>query len=163
MQHQLVPLDREVIDRETGKPAEFGAILSGDPRETFLNVFDSGNARFACGVWQCTPGIIAMSDWPYDEFCVLLAGRVVITPQDGQAREYRQGDAFVIPKGFTGTWDVQETIRKYYAIQRHGGRAEALKRYIPAPLLVPLLFVARKLLHRQPARQPTSHGLSRNG
>ena len=148
MHHRLVPLDHGVIDQVPGKPAEFGAILSGDPRESSLNVFDNHTARFSAGVWQCTPGVVAMADWPYDEFCILLAGRVIITPEGGEPQEYRQGDAFAIPKGFTGTWDVRETIRKYYAIQRHGGRADALKRYIPAPLLNPLLVVVRKLVKR---------------
>ncbi len=148
MDHRLVPLDAGRMEGDPGKPAAFGAVLSGDPRETMLNLFDSGNARFACGVWRCTPGVVAMTDWPYDEFCVLLSGRVVITPQGGEPREYAQGDAFAIPKGFTGTWDVRETIRKYYAIQKHGGRAEALKRLIPAPLRTPLLVVARKMLRR---------------
>jgi len=146
MQHSLVRLDHELIDRDPGKPAVFGSVLSGDPQETFLNVFDNGTERFACGVWQCTPGIVAMADWPYDEFCVLLAGRVVITPQGGVPQEYGQGDAFVIPRGFTGTWDIRETIRKYYAIEKPGGRAEAIARIALAPLQL-----ARRLLRREPA------------
>lgn len=138
MQHRLIPLDHALIDRAPGKPAVFGAVLSGNPQESFLNLYDDRRARFACGVWQCTPGIVAMADWPYDELCVLLAGRVVITPQGGAPTEYRQGDAFAIPKGFTGTWDIRETIRKYYAIQKPAGRAEAIKRLLRAPLRLPL-------------------------
>lgn len=134
MRHQLVPLDSGLIDRDPGKPAVFGAVLSGNPKETFLNLYDDGGGRFSCGVWQCTPGVVAMTDWPYDELCVLLAGRVVITPQGGPPAEYRQGDAFVIPKGFTGTWDIRETIRKHYAIQKHAGRVAAVKRLLKAPL-----------------------------
>ncbi len=134
MQHHLIPLDAGLIDRDPGKPAVFGTVLSGNPQETFLNLYDDRGGRFACGVWQCTPGVVAMADWPYDELCVLLAGRVVITPQGGTPAEYRQGDAFVIPKGFTGTWDIRETIRKHYAIQKHAGRAAAVKRLLKAPL-----------------------------
>lgn len=120
MQNRLVRLERESIDREaTPKPAVFGAIVGGAPAESYITAFDAPNARFGCGVWQCTPGTVAMSDWPYDEFCILLSGRVVITPQGGAAQEYAQGDAFVIPRGFTGTWDIKETVRKYYAVQKH--------------------------------------------
>ncbi len=59
-----------------------------------------------------------MKRWPYNELCVLLAGRVVITPDGGTPHEHRAGDAFVIPQGFTGTWDIRETVRKAYAIER---------------------------------------------
>lgn len=118
MRDSLVPVRETAIDTDPGKPAVFGRVLAGAPREFFVNVADGADARFSCGVWQCTTGIVAMEDWPYDEFCVLLSGRVVITPRGGVPQEYGKGDAFLIPRGFTGTWDVRETIRKYYAIQK---------------------------------------------
>jgi hypothetical protein len=58
-----------------------------------------------------------MKDWPYHEFCLLLSGRVIITPEGGVPREYKAGDALVLPMGFTGTWEILETVRKYYAVQ----------------------------------------------
>lgn len=119
MRQQVVPIERtRIADGEEGKPAVFGAVLTGDPREIHRNIFDDATGRFSCGVWQCSPGLVAMTDWPYDEFCVLLTGRVVITPDGGEPREYAAGDALVLPKGFTGTWKIEETVRKYYAIQR---------------------------------------------
>lgn len=54
-----------------------------------------------------------------------------VIDRDGAAQEYVQGDAFVIPKGFTTTWDIRETVRKYYAIQKHPdarGRLKSLVR-----------------------------------
>jgi uncharacterized cupin superfamily protein len=131
VQNRLVPVERGVIDRDgTAIPAVFGAIVSGTPSEACITVFDAKNQRFACGVWECTPGVVAMADWPYDEFCILLSGRVVITPRAGDAQEYAQGDALVIPKGFTGTWDIRETVRKYYAIQKYPGPLGALKKAV---------------------------------
>ncbi|MDR6769833.1 cupin domain-containing protein [Azospirillum sp. BE72] len=113
-----VPIEsRRIADDETGKPAVFGAILSGQPQEIHRNLFDGDFGRFKSGVWQCTPGIVAMKDWPYHEFCVLLSGRVIITPEGGVPREYKAGDALVLPMGFTGTWEILETVRKYYAVQ----------------------------------------------
>jgi hypothetical protein len=40
----------------------------------------------------------------------------VITSDDGLVRTIRAGDAFVSPAGFSGTWEVLEPARKYYAI-----------------------------------------------
>lgn len=137
MRHQVVPIERtRIADSEEGKPAVFGAVLSGDPREIHRNLFDDTSGTFSCVVWQCSPGLVAMKDWPYDEFCVLLTGRVVITPEGGAAREYRAGDALVLPQGFTGTWEIRETVRKYYAIQRKLSmlaRAKALVRGLLGP------------------------------
>ncbi|KAA0684252.1 cupin domain-containing protein [Roseomonas genomospecies 6] len=143
-QHRLlVPIDPRLIGSTPAKPAVFGTVLSGEPQESFLNLYDGGGGRFACGLWQCTPGTIAMADWPHEEFCVLLAGRVVITPQGGAPQEHRQGDAFVIPRGFTGIWDVRETIRKYYAIEKPVGPGAMARRLLRAPL-----SLARRLLRR---------------
>lgn len=116
-----------IADDEVGKPAVFGTVLSGDPREIHRNLYDGDDGRFASGVWQCTPGVVAMKDWPYEEFCVLLSGRVIITPDGGAAREYRTGDALVLPMGFTGTWDIRETVRKYYAVQKRQTALTRLK------------------------------------
>lgn len=134
MPHHLVPLDPARIDAAPAKPATFGTVLSGDPRETFLNVYNEPDDRFSCGLWQCTPGIVAMTGWPFDEMCVLLAGRVIITPDGGSPREYRGGDSFAIPKGFVGTWDIRETVRKYYAIQKHHGPLASVRRLLTMPL-----------------------------
>ena len=114
----LMPLNHSLLAVEPAGPAGFGTVQAGDPREQGISLFDSDTGRFSAGVWQCTPGVVRMERWPYNETCVLLSGRVVITPDGGEPREYRAGDAFVIPCGFTGTWDIRETVRKHYAIER---------------------------------------------
>jgi len=128
MPSSVLRIDRDrIADDEIGKPAVFGTILSGDPREIHRNLYDGDGGRFASGVWQCTPGVVAMKDWPYDEFCILLSGRVVITPDGGLPQEYRAGDALVLPMGFTGTWDIKETVRKHYAVQKRQTALARLK------------------------------------
>ena len=47
---------------------------------------------------------------------LLLGGRVRITPADGEAVELEEGDVLVMPKGWSGRWDVLETVRKFYVI-----------------------------------------------
>jgi uncharacterized cupin superfamily protein len=49
------------------------------------------------------------------EFCHLLKGKIVVRGDDGSERTYKAGDAFVSPAGFTGTWDVIEPAKKFYA------------------------------------------------
>ena len=43
-------------------------------------------------------------------------GAIVVTGDDGSVATYRAGDAFLTPAGFTGTWDVIERAKKFYAM-----------------------------------------------
>ncbi|HYG88404.1 MAG TPA: cupin domain-containing protein [Azospirillum sp.] len=128
MANTIVRLDDARLSDTDGTSAVFGVILSGAPLERCLTLFDDRTRRFACGVWECTGGVVQMEEWPQDEFCVLLAGRVIITPEGGQPQEFRQGDALAIPRGFTGTWDIREPVRKYFAIQRPSLRQRIVRR-----------------------------------
>jgi len=47
---------------------------------------------------------------------VMTAGRVVIESASGERSSFGPGDAFVIPAGFSGTWEVIEDCSKIYAI-----------------------------------------------
>ncbi|WP_338128674.1 cupin domain-containing protein [Azospirillum brasilense] len=64
-------------------------------------------------------------------------------PRDGAPQEHGEGDAFVIPRGFTGVWEVRETIRKYYAIEKPLGPRAAVRQMLRTPL-----SLARRLLRR---------------
>jgi len=67
------------------------------------------------GIWECTPG---PSYWTQDEHEVihLVAGRMTVTPDGGEPTELGAGDMAVFPKGWSGTWEIHETVRKVYAI-----------------------------------------------
>jgi len=47
---------------------------------------------------------------------VMTAGRVIIESVAGERMSFGAGDAFLIPAGFTGTWEVVEDCSKIYAI-----------------------------------------------
>lgn len=89
-------------------------IQDGNPEQTAQNFFTSADGRFNCGVWTCQPGKwrVVFSE---SEFVHLLEGVMVVAGDDGSERTFRAGDAFVCPAGFTGTWHVLETAKKYYA------------------------------------------------
>lgn len=93
-------------------PAE--RILAGDPKQSAINLFQSADGRFNSGIWECQPGTwrVVFSE---SEFCHLLAGVIIVTGDDGSVQTFKAGDAFVSPAGFTGTWQVIEPARKYYA------------------------------------------------
>ncbi|MGH3638052.1 MAG: cupin domain-containing protein [Mycobacterium sp.] len=78
-----------------------------------LEVWVDGDA--SAGIWQCAPG---PSRWTLEtnEVIYLVAGRMTVTPDDGEPSEIGVGDVAVFPKGWTGTWDIHETVRKVYSI-----------------------------------------------
>ncbi len=109
----LVSFRAPLPSGETYRPPA-DRIVSGDPVQTAWNLFTSGDGRFHSGIWELKPG-----KWrcvfTESEFCQILSGVLVVTGDDGQTATYRAGDGFVCPAGFTGTWEVIETVRKHYA------------------------------------------------
>ncbi len=79
--------------------------------------YKSPDERFTSGFWAHQPGSAAVT-YDEDEFCQILAGVVRLTDAGGHTEEYRAGDSFVIPRGFTGVWDTIEAVRKFYVIYR---------------------------------------------
>ena len=69
------------------------------------------------GIWECQPGGWPVVNRPDTEFTYILSGRARLTDEaSGQAIEVTGGDLVILPPGWTGRWDVLETVRKIYAI-----------------------------------------------
>jgi uncharacterized cupin superfamily protein len=105
---------RAAVEPQTSTP-DAERRLAGNPQLTVWNHYTEPTSQFFAGVWAATPGrwIVRYSE---HEFCHLLAGRVVITSDSGERAEFSAGDSFVVPAGFTGTWEVITDCRKLYAI-----------------------------------------------
>jgi uncharacterized cupin superfamily protein len=69
----------------------------------------------SAGIWECEPG---PSYWTLEthEVITLVAGRMTVTPDDGPPTVVVPGDVAVFPRGWPGTWEIEETVRKVYAI-----------------------------------------------
>jgi uncharacterized cupin superfamily protein len=67
------------------------------------------------GIWQCTVG---PSYWVQEEneFIYLLSGSLTVTPDGGKPQTFGAGDSAMFPRGWRGTWDLHETVRKVYVI-----------------------------------------------
>ena len=91
-------------------------VISGEPTETGRNYFTDSTGQFTVGVWDYTPCLSEIDNYPVDEFCFILSGMVVLIDGSGHAETFRPGDSFVIPKGMKCTWHMPETTRNYYVI-----------------------------------------------
>lgn len=88
---------------------------SGAPEERGFAAFIAEGGGFASGYWEGEPGILTLTDYPVDEFCMLLEGEIKITSATDETALVSGGDAFVIPRGFCGTWEVMKRARKLFA------------------------------------------------
>ena len=95
-------------------------VVEGDPHHQTQLRFESPDGVMIAGTWTSTPGKWhAFTD--RDEFCYILEGHCRLIDEDGTARTFRGGDAFLIPNGFRGYWEVIETTTKHFVIRQHGG------------------------------------------
>lgn len=94
---------------------ESGRVLSGAPRQKIWNLFSDSSGQFHAGRWSSTPGRWRVR-YTENEFCYLLSGRVVLESDAGLRCEFSAGQAFVVPQGFSGIWDVQVPTEKLYVI-----------------------------------------------
>jgi len=109
---------RETVPVEESAPAA-DKIDSGSPRTYVSNHFTDPTGRFFAGTWSSSVGKWRVN-YSEHEFCHLLEGRVILESDDGQASHFGPGDAWVIPAGFSGTWETVEPARKRYAIFEPG-------------------------------------------
>ena len=110
---RIVILDR-LQSGESANPSP-EKILAGIPRTRVSNQYADASQQFFCGLWTSTSGKWRVR-YTEHEFCVLIEGRVRIESVTGEKHELRAGDAFVVPAGFEGTWEVAEPCKKWYAI-----------------------------------------------
>jgi uncharacterized cupin superfamily protein len=86
----------------------------GSPADSCTEIIDDDHLDI--GVWECTPGTFT-SQWPdVLEVFTVLEGRGKLIDGSGTEHELRPGIMQVIPPGSTGTWVIEETIRKSYVI-----------------------------------------------
>ena len=87
--------------------------LEGDPHTVNLNAYTSEDGSKIMGTWICTPGKwrVNYEKW---EYCHFQEGYCVITPEGMEPIHLRAGDIFVVEPGMKGTWEVVETVRKYF-------------------------------------------------
>ncbi|MEO8106138.1 MAG: cupin domain-containing protein [Actinomycetes bacterium] len=87
---------------------------SGQPQMSGRIFFEGGGVQV--GVWECTPGGWAIENRPDHETVQILAGRARLTDREGSSVELTPGDVLTLPKGWSGRWDILETVRKLYVI-----------------------------------------------
>jgi uncharacterized cupin superfamily protein len=105
--------DPAIVRFEPNGPAGVGLKANGRTQaHNYLRT--SGNER--AGVWRAEPATTGPHTPTYSEFMYLLEGSVTLVDGDGRRETFKAGDAVLVPRGTTYTWQQPEPLRKYYAI-----------------------------------------------
>ncbi|WP_067848187.1 cupin domain-containing protein [Mycolicibacterium wolinskyi] len=88
---------------------------TGEPMATAGKKLWTGDGIREFGIWKCAPG---PSRWVFEthESITVLSGRMTVTEDGGEPYEVKAGDSAVFPKGWTGNWDIHDTILKVYTV-----------------------------------------------
>ncbi|MCH7830905.1 MAG: DUF861 domain-containing protein [Proteobacteria bacterium] len=107
VQHQCVTL-ADLVAVES-----FGTPIGDLPEQTDKPFYEDKN--LIAGTWECEVGKLQLN-LEITEFCHLLKGHWILTSESGQVTEVRSGDSWVFPRGWKGTAEIVEAVRKAYMI-----------------------------------------------
>ncbi len=86
---------------------------SGEPVESLLEIWNNGTIEF--GIWECTPGTFPGKKEGIHEVVHFIAGDATITDEDGE-HHIGPGVVMAFPDGWSGTWEIRETVRKVFTV-----------------------------------------------
>lgn len=67
-----------------------------------------------------------VKDFPFDEFVLVLSGKSVLTDASGKSQTFVAGDFFIVPKGFSGTWESFGVYRELIVILEEAVRTRKI-------------------------------------
>jgi uncharacterized cupin superfamily protein len=105
------------VGLEADEPWPAEDVISGrsQPRGSVLYRGD----QLVIEVYEDAPSKLRIAEpFTYDEFVHIVSGKLILTDAQGRAQEYLAGESLVVPKGFTGTWEMQGNYRELIAIER---------------------------------------------
>lgn len=88
---------------------------AADKLTAATKAYGDPTGALTCGIWRSKPNRLEVT-YARDEFCLIVEGEVHLTDAAGRTEIYRAGDAFVVPAGFKGVWDMPVAVVKHYVL-----------------------------------------------
>lgn len=70
--------------------------------------------------YESEPLTLKVVDFPVDEFVTVLSGTLILTVAGEEPQVFEVGDSVMVPKGFTGIWEMQGNYRELLVIMNEG-------------------------------------------
>jgi hypothetical protein len=64
-------------------------------------------------IWEKEPSVFSYS-YSETETCLILSGKVTVTPEKGKTATFGAGDYVIFPTGMKCKWKITEKIKKHY-------------------------------------------------
>ena len=126
-----VVLKRDHHEGREMRPAPpWPATMLPRPMRSHRTVVWYTGEELTCMVYDSDDGVISFTDLPYDEHVYVLNGQAVLTSDDGRTDVFTKGDAFVAPKGWTGTWEMRGGYRELICFETRS-ISDAAKKWWP--------------------------------
>ncbi len=90
--------------------------VDGSPSMKTWIEHKADDGKLLTGFWEAMPGTYRVT-YKADEFIHLFEGKVTLSEDGGETKQYVAGDSFQIPNGFVGLWKTDERIRKVFVIR----------------------------------------------
>jgi uncharacterized cupin superfamily protein len=84
-------------------------ILSGVSEHRYKYLY-SGDINVA--IYEAKPLVLRIKDYSIDEFVTVISGTLILTAEGGSPQRFDPGESVLVPKGFTGTWEMQGNFRE---------------------------------------------------
>jgi uncharacterized cupin superfamily protein len=93
-------------------------LVAGELNMRVASLFEG--AELSVSVFASTPATTDHRTRPtdMDEFVTVLSGKLILTEPNGSAHEFLPGDSFVLPVGYTGTWEMQGDYRELVVLMQ---------------------------------------------
>ena len=90
-------------------------ILAGHSEHRYKHLY-SGDIDVA--IYQAKPMVLRIDNYHIDEFVLVVSGVLVLTADGGAPQKFEAGESVLVPKGFTGTWEMQGEFRELVVMMR---------------------------------------------
>jgi uncharacterized cupin superfamily protein len=88
-------------------------VLSGVSEHRYEYLY-SGDINVA--IYEAKPMKLRLEDYEIDEFVMVVSGTLILTADGGSPQRFDAGESVLVPKGFTGTWEMQGNFREMVVV-----------------------------------------------
>lgn len=90
-------------------------IASGSRAQRGHVWIDDKARGLSAGIWEAEANASHWTNYPVNEFMLVLEGEVVIVEETGETR-IGSGESFIIPKGLRCKWTQKNRVKKFFVI-----------------------------------------------
>ena len=93
------------------------AIIAGESVHRYKRLY---TGDIFVEIYESEPLTLQVVDFPVDEFVTVISGKLILTVAGEEPQHFEVGDSVMIPKGFTGIWEMQGNYRELLVIMNEG-------------------------------------------